>query len=92
MRQGIAALTVALICGCTTVSDVTQTGPGKYMVGSLARGGFTSDTEVKAQAVAKAQVFCAAKGAVADVTSSTSTGVQMWTPQNAEVNFTCVAK
>jgi hypothetical protein len=33
----------ACIVGCSTVTDVVPTGKDTYMVGSNARGGFTSD-------------------------------------------------
>jgi hypothetical protein len=87
-----AAVAALCISGCASVSDVTQTGPTSYMVGSNARGGFKSDAEVKALAINRAQEFCARRGEVAEVMSSTSSGVQMWTPQNAEVNFKCAPK
>jgi hypothetical protein len=80
------------MAGCSSVSPVTPTGPNSYMVGSNAHGGFSSDAEVKALAINRANQFCAEQGKVAQVTSSQSSGIQMWTPQNAEVNFSCVSK
>lgn len=84
---------VALACtGCASVSEVVPTGPNAYMVGSNAHGGFKSDAEVKALAINRANDFCAAQGKSTQVTNSTSSGTQMWTPQNAEVQFSCIAK
>ncbi len=91
MRNALPFLLLAL-AGCTTVSDVVPTGKDTYMVGSTARGGFTGDAEVKAQAIKRASEFCAAQGKIAQVTGSSSSGTQMWTPQNAEVQFACIAK
>lgn len=82
----------ALLAACSTVSEVVPTGKDTYMVGSQARGGFTGDAEVKALAVKRANEFCAAKGQRAQVTNSTSSGTQGWTPQNSEVQFACVAQ
>lgn len=90
MRALSTIAVLAALAGCSSVSEVTKTGPDSWMVGSVARGGFTSDAEVKALAVRRAQEFCAGQGKVAEVTSSTSSGVQMWTPQNSEVQFRCV--
>lgn len=83
---------LAALAACSTVSEVTPTGPNTYMVGSNAHGGFTSDVEVKALAIHRANDFCAGQGKTAKVTESHSTGTQMWTPQNAEVQFTCLEK
>jgi putative hemolysin len=89
MRYWSLAVVVAL-AGCSTVSPVVPTGRDTYMVGSNARGGFTSDAEVKALAINRANEFCAAQGKRAQVLTSSSSGVQMWTPQNAEVHFSCI--
>lgn len=83
-------VTIAAMVGCSTVSEVVPTGKDTYMVGANARGGFTGDAEVKALAIKRANDFCAAHGKRTQVTSSQSTGVQLWTPQNAEVNFACI--
>lgn len=86
----ILITTTALLAGCSTVSEVVPTGKDTYMVGSQARGGFTGDAEVKALAIKRANEFCAAQGKRAQVTNSSSSGTQGWTPQNSEVQFTCV--
>lgn len=88
----IPVLLAASLVACSTISEVVPTGKGTYMVGSNARGGFTSNTEVKALAIKRANDFCAAQGKVAQVLGSASSGVQMWTPQSAEVQFECVPK
>lgn len=92
MKATLIIAAAVVLTGCTSISPVTPTGPNSYMVGSNAHGGLTSDTEVKALAINRANEFCAAQGKTAQVTGSTSSGVQMWTPQNSEVQFTCVPK
>jgi len=89
MKHAALLLACALIAGCSTVSDVVPIGRDTYMVGSTARGGLTGDAEVKALAVRRANEYCAEQGKRAQVLSSSSRGVQMWTPQNAEVQFKC---
>lgn len=88
----IVIISAGLLAACSTVSEVVPTGKDSYMVGSQARGGLTGDAEVKALAVKRANEFCAAKGQRAQVTNSSSSGTQGWTPQNSEVQFTCVAQ
>ena len=88
----LVAAAAALLAACSTVTDVVPTGKDTYMVGSNARGGFTSDAEVKALAIKRANEYCAAQGKRAQVTNSSSSGTQGWTPQNSEVQFSCVAQ
>lgn len=88
MKIGLSLIS-ALLCACTTMSDVVPTGSGRYMIGTSVRGGFTSDAEVKAGALKRANTYCSSLGKQMVMIDSTSTGVQGWTPQNAEVNFRC---
>lgn len=90
MQRAAAYSLVMSIIACATVSDVVQVGPDKWMVGSHVRGGLTSWAEVKAMAVRRASDFCAVRGQVADVQNIETAGAQGWTPQNADVTFTCV--
>lgn len=88
--RGFCLMAAALcLAGCATMSDVTPIGQDKYFVGLSVRGGFSSDAEVKQRALERANSFCAGKGKRMALLSSTSTGVQGWTPQNADVTFTC---
>jgi hypothetical protein len=88
MRAG-SGLCALLLAGCTTMSEVQPIGQGRYMVGTSVRGGFTSDTEVKAGALTRARAFCAGQGKEMVLLNSVSSGTQGWTPQNAEVTFKC---
>lgn len=86
----LAALSLAVVLGgCTTMSDVQSIGQGRYMVGTSVRGGFTSDTDVKAGALARARSFCSSTSKEMVLLNSSSSGTQGWTPQNAEVSFKC---
>lgn len=85
----LLAVTPIVLAACTTVSPVTPLGNNTYLVGTSVRGGFTSDTEVKTVALQRAMQFCQGQGKTMVVTGSQSSGVQGWTPQNAEVTFTC---
>lgn len=90
MKNALTLVLLALVTACSTVSEVVPTGKDTYMVGSQARGGFTGDADVKALAIKRANEFCSAKGKRAQVTNSSSSGTQGWTPQNSEVQFSCV--
>jgi len=89
MKLLLTAIALAALTGCSSVSEVVPTGKDTFMVGSSAHGGFTGDVEVKALAVRRANEFCAGRGQIAQITNSTSSGVQGWTPQNSEVQFSC---
>jgi hypothetical protein len=82
-------LAAAFLAACTTVSPISPIGANSYMVGTSVRGGFTSDTEVKTIALQRANEFCRGMGKSMTLTSSQSSGVQGWTPQNSEVIFSC---
>ena len=89
MKRTLPFFIVVASVGCTTMSEVQPIGQGRYMVGTSARGGFTSDTEVKAGALARARAYCDEQKKGMTLLSSSSSGTQGWTPQNAEVVFTC---
>ncbi|WP_143188691.1 hypothetical protein [Burkholderia ubonensis] len=80
-----------LMTGCVSVTDPVAMGEGRYLITLNARGGLQSDGELLAQSVQRANDFCAARGLHADVVSTQTSGVQMWTPQNNQVIFKCVS-
>lgn len=88
MRLTVLFIAVLLVA-CSAMSEVQSLGQGRYMVGTSVRGGFTSDAEVKAGALVRARAFCAGLQKEFILLHSSSSGVQGWTPQNAEVVFTC---
>jgi hypothetical protein len=82
---------LAIVCaGCSTVSDVVPIGKDTYMVGSEARGGFTSNTEVAELALKRANAYCAGLGKKMLLTNINTSGVQGWTPQNSQIEFQCL--
>ena len=90
MKKMVLATAVLALSGCASTSDVTPMGDGKYTVGSKVRGGLTSWNEVKAMAIDKGADYCKTLGKeISDVKVETH-GVRSWTPQEAEVTFTCV--
>ena len=86
----LGAITLAL-AGCVTVTPPVSMGGGRYMLTLNARGGFQSNGALLAQTIQQANTFCATQGKTANVLSTQSTGVQMWTPQDNQVVFECVA-
>ncbi len=78
-----------LLAGCVTLTEPVAVGENKYVITLNARGGFHSDGELLTQSIAKANSFCEAQGRHAEVTNTQVSGVQMWTPQNNQVFFSC---
>jgi len=91
MRRKFVAFAVAsLTAGCATVSDVTPIGKDSYMVGVEVRGG-QNWTEVKAHAIKRASEYCVGQGKNMVLTHSETHGARGWTPQDAEIQFMCLA-
>ena len=89
-RTGIgAALALALLAGCATHTEVIAIGADRYMVGFQQKGGFDSWTEIKANAIALANDYCAKRDQVVEVLDTKTSGVRGWSPQNVELTFTC---
>lgn len=88
-----AALTLLLLAlsGCVSMTDPVPVGKDTYMIGLGARGGFSNDAELMAQTIKAAEAFCASQNRRVDVQSTSSSGVQMWTPQSNQVIFKCVS-
>ena len=81
-----------LISGCVTMTDPVPMGEGRYMISLNARGGFQNNGELLAQSIKRANDFCAGQGLHANVLSTQTSGVQMWTPQDNQVVFRCVTE
>jgi uncharacterized protein YceK len=89
MRKIVLGVAVLILSGCSSVSTVTPIGDGKYMVGSTVHGGFTSWDEVKRMAVDKAASFCQGQSKELTGVQTQTEGARGWTPQEAEVTFSC---
>ncbi|WP_146166013.1 hypothetical protein [Stenotrophobium rhamnosiphilum] len=72
------------------MTDPVSMGENRYLVTLNARGGFQSDGELLSRSITKANEFCQAKGLRAEIADTKNTGVQMWTPQNNQVIFSCI--
>lgn len=91
MRALLIAATVAVIAGCTTISDVTPAGDGNYTVTTQVNGGMTPWGEVKASSLKRADEYCRQQGKQMHQVNMQTHGVRGWTPQEAELVFSCVA-
>jgi hypothetical protein len=86
----IAACAFCLLAGCVNLTEPVSMGENRYMITLNARGGFQSDGELLSRSIQKAHEFCRAQGHRAEISTTQTSGVQMWTPQNNQVVFTCV--
>lgn len=90
--RGLYALgMIAVLCGCTTISEVTPAGDGNYTVTTQVRGGMTPWGEVKASSLKRANDYCRQQGKQMHQVDMQTHGVRGWTPQEAELTFSCVA-
>lgn len=82
-------IAISILAGCVSITDPVAMGEGRYMITLNARGGFSNDGELLTQSINKANEFCFANGKEAKILETSHSGVQMWTPQNNQVVFTC---
>ena len=87
----IAILTALFLAGCVSMTAPVSVGKDTYMMGLGAHGGFESDAELMAKTLHAASDFCAVQHRTMEVQSTSASGTQMWTPQNNEVVFKCLA-
>lgn len=80
---------LALLCACTTLTDVVPTGSGTFMVASSGIAGHGSGAEQKASALTKANEYCGKVSKALAVISSTSVEPSFAKPPSSEVNFSC---
>lgn len=60
------------------------------MVGASVRGGMSSNAEVSALSIKRANDFCAGKGKNMLLTTTQNSGVRGWTPQESQIQFQCL--
>ncbi len=89
-RLALIVAAALSLSGCVSVTSPVPTGPDSWMIGLGARGGLQSDAELLRQSVMTAGEFCAKQGRRLDMTSTTASGTQGWTPQSNTVLFRCV--
>lgn len=85
-----AALAALALSGCVTPTAPVSMGEDRYMIGTNARGGFSSNSQILAETIQRAQAFCATMNKRAVVENTNTSGSQGWTPQDAQVVFRCV--
>jgi hypothetical protein len=83
---------VLALSACATPTDVFPTGKDAYVVRPLPSSGASSDAEIRAFGIKRANEYCDASGKHAIVTVGVTGGVQMFSVQRAEVRFTCIDK
>lgn len=92
LKAVFAATGSIILVGCVSLTAPVSVGKDTYMIGLGATGGFSSDAELLAESIRAASSFCAQQGKDLEVQSSSSSGVQMWTPQSNQVIFKCLSK
>jgi hypothetical protein len=90
MRTVTALFLTVGLSGCVTPTAPVSMGEGRYMIGVNARGGFSSNSQLLADTIRRANEFCAAMNKDAVVENTNTRGAQGWTPQDAQVVFRCV--
>ena len=87
---GFVGVSIAL-AGCVSVTSAVPTGPDAWMIGLGAHGGLQSDAELMSRTITEAGQFCSRMGRHVEVTGTSFTGMQGWTPQSNQVMFRCLA-
>jgi hypothetical protein len=86
----VVASAIIVLSACVTMTEPVSMGENRYMITLNARGGFQSDGELLSRSVQRANEFCQSKGRRAEISNTQTGGVQMWTPQNNQVVFSCI--
>jgi len=92
MRALYLTAIVAVVAGCTTISDVTPAGDGNFTVTTQVRGGMTPWGEIKASSLKRADEYCLQQGKQMHPMDMKTHGVRGWTPQEADLTFSCIAR
>lgn len=87
--RAFTGMVILALAGCSTASDVVQTGTDTYKVRADAGGGSRTDAEIKALGIKRANEFCDAQGKRAVITIGQSSSWHVFSLQTAEVHFSC---
>jgi hypothetical protein len=90
MRKLIAVASLTMLAACTSISEVAPAGDGHYTVTTQVRGGITPWGEVKASSLKRADEYCTSQGKQMHQVDMQTHGVRGWTPQEAELIFSCI--
>lgn len=85
------AATLALLAGCSSVTDVVPVGKDTYTVGATMSGNFPSWPEVKGLAMKRGNEYCASLHKNLVLVKTETHGARGWTPLEAEITFECLA-
>jgi hypothetical protein len=91
MKRLFTAIALTALAACTSISEVAPAGDGHYTVTTQVRGGMTPWGEIKATSLKRADEYCAQHGKQMHQLNMQTHGVRGWTPQEAELEFSCVA-
>ncbi|MGF6570906.1 hypothetical protein SAMN05443245_1144 [Paraburkholderia fungorum] len=89
MKTKMALASLTILTACTTITDVTPAGDGRYTVTTQVRGGMTPWGEIKATSLKRADEYCTGQGKQMHQINMQTHGVRGWTPQEAELTFAC---
>lgn len=90
MRTKVALATLTALAACTSISEVSPAGDGHYTVTTQVRGGMTPWGEIKASSLKRADQYCRDHGKQMHQVDMQTHGVRGWTPQEAELTFSCI--
>ena len=85
------AAVLALLAGCSSVTDVVPVGKDTYTVGATMSGNFPSWPEVKGLAMKRGNEYCTSLGKNLMLVKTETHGARGWTPLEAEITFQCLA-
>lgn len=91
MKLFVAVTALTVLAACTSISEVSPAGDGRYTVTTQVRGGMTPWGEIKASSLKRADEYCTQQGKQMHQVDMQTHGVRGWTPQEAELTFACVA-
>jgi hypothetical protein len=85
-----SACAAAIVSACVSTTEPVSMGENRYLITLNARGGLQSNGELLTRTIEKANEFCQRQRRRAEILKTQTSGVQMWTPQNNQVVFSCV--
>jgi hypothetical protein len=85
----LTVCTVALLAGCSSVSEPVRIGQDSYQVNSISKSGLSSWGEVKNLAIVRANQHCDSLGKTMIMENEQTTGAKVWTPMEAHIKYKC---
>jgi hypothetical protein len=88
----LSALSVSVLFGCATTSNIVSYGKDSYMLSANDIWGGYSGGSLQVKAAERANEFCRKQGKVFVVRNTGSGGVQGWTPTSSTLVFSCISE